>query len=239
MGRAILAELIQGQTSPEVLADLVKGRLRTKRDDLIKALEGRVKPPRCFVLTELLCEIDNLDEAIARFDEQIQEYGRPFEEAIQHLDTIPGVARDTAEIIVAEIGVDVSRFASADHLASWSSVAPGNDESAGKTHPGNKSLRTALNQAAHTAARTKDTYFGRAVLAPGHAPGQEESHYGRSSFHLGDCVSSHRPSGRLSRTRCRLFDKCRPEITAKHLINRLEVLGYAITVQTQPAMAAA
>jgi len=123
-GRAILAELIQGQATPEQMADLAKGRLRTKRDDLTKALEGRVKPHHRFVLTELLCQIDNLDEALARFDEQIQEYCRPFEEAVQHLDTITGVARTTAEIIVAEIGTDMSRFPSADHLSAWGAWHP-------------------------------------------------------------------------------------------------------------------
>src|SRR5512145_3179619 len=99
------------------MAELAKGRMCDKRGELAKALEGRIKAHHRFVLTELLCQIDSLDETIGRFDEQIIEYCRPFEEAVALLDTIPGIARQTAEIIVAEIGTDMSRFPSADHLA--------------------------------------------------------------------------------------------------------------------------
>jgi transposase len=97
---------------------VAKGRLRRERDQLAKVLDGRVKAHHRFVLTGLLCQIDSLDETIARFDTQIQEISTPFEAAIGLLDTIPGVARPTAEMIVAEIGTDMNRFPSADHLAS-------------------------------------------------------------------------------------------------------------------------
>jgi transposase len=101
-----------------------------------------------FLLTELLCQIDNLDETIARFETQTAAYCAPFEEAVGLLDTIPGVARQTAEIMVAEMGTDMSRFPTADHLAAWAGVAPGNHESAGKrrsgkTRQGNKPLGVA------------------------------------------------------------------------------------------------
>lgn len=97
------------------------------------------------MLSELWLQIDGLDETIDRFDEEIREYCRPFEEAVVLLDTIPGVARRTAEVIVSEIGVDMSRFPIADHLASWAGVVPGNNESAGKclsgkTMKGNQAL---------------------------------------------------------------------------------------------------
>ena len=159
-GRAMLAALVAGHTEPEALAELAKGRLRSKRDQLAQALDGRVKPHHRFVLTELLCQIDGLEETIARFDAQIQAIYGPFEEAVGLLDTIPGVARRTAEMVVAEIGTDMARFPSADHLASWAGVAPGNHESAGKrtsgkARKGNRFLRTTLVQAAHAAARTK------------------------------------------------------------------------------------
>lgn len=243
-GRAILAELIQGQATPEQMADLAKGRLRAKRDDLTKALEGRVKPHHRFVLTELLCEIDNLDEALARFDEQIQAYCRPFEEAVQHLDTITGVARTTAEIIVAEIGTDMSRFPSADHLSAWGGVAPGNDESAGKrrsgrTRPGNKALRTALTQAAQAAARTKNTYLAAQYRRIAARRGKKKAIMAVAhsilviAYHLISRKEDYRELGGD------YFDKRRPEATAKNLINRLEALGYTVTAQAQPATAAA
>jgi transposase len=144
------------------LADLAKGRLRSKRDQLASALDGRVKPNHRLVLTELLSQIDSLDETIAHFNAQIQAICGPFDEAVGLLDTIPGVARQTAEIIVAEMGRDMSHFPIADHLAAWAGVAPGNHESAGKrrssqTRKGNRPLGVALNQAAHAAARTKHT----------------------------------------------------------------------------------
>jgi len=135
-GRAILEAIIDGQASPMEMAELARGRMREKREQLAKALEGRVRPHHRFVLTELLCQIDSLDETISRFDEQIKEYCAPFEEVVALLDTTPGIARTAAEIIVSEIGTDMSRFPSADHLASWAGVAPGNNESGGKRYSG-------------------------------------------------------------------------------------------------------
>jgi transposase len=172
-GRAMLAALVAGDTDPHVLAELAQGRLRRKRDQLAQALAGRVKPHHRLVLTELWCHIDSLDEIIARFDAQIQAICGPFEGAVERLDTIPGVARRTAEMLVAEIGTDMPRFPSADHLASWAGVAPGNQESAGKrtsgkTRKGNRFLRTTLVQAVHAAAHQGHLSRG-AIPTPGGA----------------------------------------------------------------------
>lgn len=109
-GKAILQAMIAGQSTPEQMAELAQGRLRKKRDLLSRSLQGYVKPHHRFMLSELLLQIDGLDETITKFDEEIREYCRPFEEAVVLLDTIPGVARTTAEVIVSEIGVDMSRF---------------------------------------------------------------------------------------------------------------------------------
>jgi len=163
-GRAMLQARTQGTTDAETLADLALGRLRQKRDQLVKSLEGRVKAHHQFILAELLCQIDSLDETINRFNEQILQACIPFEEAVALLDTLPGIARQAAQTIVSEIGMDMSRFPDADHLASWAGVAPGNRESAGKrysgkTRKGSRALRTVLIQAAHAATHTKDTYL--------------------------------------------------------------------------------
>jgi transposase len=115
---------------------LAKGRLRDKRQALSAALEGRVKPHHRFVLTELLRQIDSLDETLVRFDEQIEAACRPFAEMVTLIDSIPGVSRLTAQGILAEIGLDMSRFETASHLAAWAGVAPGNNESAGKRRSG-------------------------------------------------------------------------------------------------------
>jgi transposase len=162
-GRAMLDAIVQGKASPEVMASLARGRMRDKHSQLILALEGRVRPHQRFILAELLCQIDSIDATLERFNHQIEEFCRPFETAVELLDTIPGIARQSAEMIVAEIGTDMSRFPSAAHLAAWAGLAPGNYESAGKqlctkTRKGNRVLRTILVQAAHALSRTK-TYL--------------------------------------------------------------------------------
>jgi transposase len=235
-GRAILAALIAGHTDPHTLAELAKGRLRSKREPLAKALEGRVKPHHRFVLTELLCQIDGLDDTIARFDAQIQEICGSFEEAVGLLDTIPGVARHTAEMLIAEIGTDMSRFPSADHLAAWAGVAPGHHESAGKrasgkTRKGNRFLRTTLVQAAHAAARTKSTYLSaqyrrlatrrgkkRAIMAVAHS-------ILVIAYYMIQRQEPYREAG------ADFFDRLQPEDTARRLVKRLEHLGYHVTLQ--------
>jgi len=235
-GRAMLEAIINSTATPEQMAELSKGRLRSKRTELSQALEGRVKPHHRFVLTELLCQIDSLDETIARFDQEIEEYCRPFEEAVVLLDTIPGIARKTAEIIVSEIGTDMSRFPTANHLASWAGVAPGNNESAGKTRSGrttkgNKPLGVALNQAAHAAAHTKNTYLSaqyhrlagrrgkkRAIVAVAHS-------ILVIAYHL---IKRKEPYHELGGD---YFDKRRPDATAKRLVRRLEQLGFQVSLQ--------
>jgi len=240
-GRAMLAAIIEGKTSSLEMAELAKGRLREKREQLGKALEGRVKPHHQFVLSELLCQIDSLDETIARFDAEIEKYCRPFEEAVELLDTIPGVARRIAEVIVSEIGNDMSRFPTAGNLAAWAGVAPGNNESAGKrysgkTRKGDKALNTALIQAAHAAAHTRNTYLSaqyhrlaarrgkkRAIVAVAHS-------ILVIAYHL---IQRKEPYRELGGD---YFDKRRPEATAQRLLKRLERLGYDTSRVNQPTV---
>ncbi len=243
-GRAMLEAIIVGQASPEAMAELAKGRLREKREQLVKALEGRVKPHHRFVLSELLCQIDSLDETIARFDEQIEAYCRPFEEAVQLLDTIPGVSRRAAEVIVSEIGTDMSRFETADHLAAWAGVAPGNNESAGKrrsgkTRSGNKPLGTTLNQVAHAAAHTKNTYLSAQYHRLAGRIGKKKAIVAVEhsilviGYHL---IQRKEPYRELGGD---YFDKRRPEAAAKRLVKRLEKLGYQVSLLQQPVAAVA
>jgi transposase len=235
-GRAMLEALIEGQTSPEQMAELAKGQLRNKRQELVMALEGRVKPHHRFLLTELLCQIDSLEETIARFDQEIADYCRPFEEAVVLLDTIPGVARATAEAIVAEIGTDMNRFPTADHLASWAGVAPGNHESAGKRHSGktrkgNKPLGAALNQAAHAASRTKNTYLSAQYHRLAARRGKKKAIVALMHSIL---VMSYRMIQRkepYQELGGNYFDQRKPEATARRLVNRLERLGFKVSLQ--------
>lgn len=116
-GRAMLKALIAGDKNPEQIAQLAIGQLRKKHEKLEQALNGRVQPHHRFILSQLLSNIESVEEVIKQFDAQIEEYCRPFEQAVELLDTIPGVARKAAEVIVCEIGIDMSRFKSAAHLA--------------------------------------------------------------------------------------------------------------------------
>jgi transposase len=186
-GRRMLEALIGGTTDAKMLADLAKGRLRVKMAELRKALEGRFREHHAFLVSRILSHLDYLDELIDEITERIGEQIAPFVDAVERLTTIPGIDRKTAEVMVAEIGPDMSRFPNERHLASWAGMCPGNNESAGKhksgkTRKGSKWLRTALIEAALCASRTKETYLSaqyrrlfrqrghkKAVVAVGHS----------------------------------------------------------------------
>ncbi|GMA62137.1 IS110 family transposase [Alicyclobacillus fastidiosus] len=185
-GRAILTELIGGKMDESRLKEIVKGRLRNKTAELKRALHGVVRPHQQMMLAVQLRHIDHLDELIEEVSAEIEQRMRPFDEDLRRIQTIPGIGERTAELILAEIGTDMSRFPSAQHLASWAGMCPGNNESAGKrrsgkTRKGDPWLREALIEAARGAARTKNTYLSakyhriaarrgskRAAVAVGH-----------------------------------------------------------------------
>jgi transposase len=164
-GRAILEAMLAGQTDPAVLAELAKGRLRAKIPQLRKALVGRFRADHHGLLVaQMLAHVDFLDAAIADLDRRVEVMIAPFVAVLERVMTIVGVARRTAEVMIAEIGVDMSRFRTGGHLASWAGICPGHRESGGKrrsgrTRRGNVWLRTALTEAAHAAARSKGTYL--------------------------------------------------------------------------------
>jgi transposase len=163
-GRRMLAALAAGTTDAGELADLAKDKLRQKLPALERALAGRMGAHQRFLLQRQLAHIEFLEQAIEQVSTEIEERLRPFEAELERLQTIPGIGRRVAEILVAEIGTDMSRFPTAGHLASWAGMCPGQNESAGKrksgrTRKGSPWLRSALTEAAHGAARSKDTYL--------------------------------------------------------------------------------
>src|SRR5262249_28203823 len=163
-GRDMLVALVSGTSEAATRAQLARGRLREKLPQLEQALTGQFGPPQRFLVAQQLAHIDFLEASLERVSAEIAERLRPFEPALERLQTVPGVGRRTAEVLLAEIGADRRRFPSAGHLASWAGLCPGNDESAGKrrsgrTRKGSPWLRTALVEAAQAAARTKDTYL--------------------------------------------------------------------------------
>jgi transposase len=139
-GRAMIESILAGASDPKALADLAKGRLRQKREELQRALTGQVTAHHRLLLTMHLAHIDFLNEQITAMSAEIAERLRPFEAELARLDTIPGVGRSAAEVILAELGTTMGQFPSAAHAASWAGMCPGNHESAGK-HKGVRSRR--------------------------------------------------------------------------------------------------
>lgn len=163
-GRSMLDALVSGTSDPEVLAELARGKLRAKLPALREALEGRFEAHHALIIGAILSHLDFLDEQIALLSEAIEEQLRPFAASVELARTITGVAQRTAEVLVAEIGTDMSRFPTAGHLASWAGACPGNHRSAGKqrsgrTRKGSKWLAIALTEAALAASRTKGSYL--------------------------------------------------------------------------------
>lgn len=163
-GRMILDALCAGERDPDVLADMAQRKLRRKIDDLRQCVPGRFNEHHAGMVRELVAHVDYLDAAIARLDARVEAMMVPFRPARDLLTTAPGTQQRTAEIVIAEIGTDMSRFPTPAHLCSWAGVCPGNNESAGKHRPppsrhGNPWLTSALVEAAWGAVRTKDSYL--------------------------------------------------------------------------------
>jgi transposase len=163
-GRLMLRQLIDGESNPETIAQLAKKQLRKKMDLLQRSLKGLIGEHQRFMLKNQLNHIEYLEKQIKELDNEIGDRLNSAQNDIERLDSIPGVGIQTAQQIIAEIGLDMTRFQSAAHLASWAGMAPGQNESAGKkktarTRDGNKYLRSALVEAAASAIRVKNSHL--------------------------------------------------------------------------------
>jgi transposase len=235
-GRAMLDALVAGTTDPAVLADLARGKLRKKLPALRQALVGRFRAHHAFLVSQLLAHLDYLDEAIETVSAQIDIAMVPFAEELARLDTIHGVNKRTAEVVIAELGVDMTVFPSAKHAASWSGLCPGNHESAGKhrsgrTRHGNRWLRTALIEAALAAGvgSTKGAFAARyrrirhrghkkAVVAVAHAILVTAYHL------LAHQTTYHDPGADY-------YDRRHAERVRRRAIQTLERQGYRVTLE--------
>jgi hypothetical protein len=156
---------VDGKMTPQQMAELARKRLRLKIPQLIQALTGKVTDHHRFMLKMLLDQIEHIEQQIAELDRRIEQVMGPLElTARKMLDEIPGIDLRAAENILAEIGADMSQFPTADHLASWAGLCPGNNQSGGKRRSGrmpqgNRWLKATLNQCAWAAGRKKDSYF--------------------------------------------------------------------------------
>jgi transposase len=195
-----------------------------------------LRPHHQFLLVELLAQLDYLEEAAERVSSNIQEYTALFQQELEQLDTIPGINRTQAETLLAEAGADMSRFPTANHLASWAGVCPGHDESAGKRRSGkirkgSPWLRTALVEAAHGASRTKNTYLGAQYRRLATRRGKKKALVAIAHsilvivYHV---LSRKEPYHDLGSNYFDERDRVRVE---KRLNNRLECLGYHVTLE--------
>jgi transposase len=162
--RRMLDALIVGERDVEVIAEMALTRMRPKIPELQLALESRFDDHNALMVSMHFAHIDHLSAAIERLDQEVERELTPFVEQLHRLCTMPGIGQRTAEVVIAEIGVDMSRFPTAGHLASWAGLCPGHHESAGKqrsgkARKGDATLRTALCEAAWSAAKTRDTYL--------------------------------------------------------------------------------
>jgi transposase len=234
--RLMLEALIGGERNAEELARLAKGRLKEKHAQLVQALSCRLQPHQSFLIAEHLAQTDYLEGAIERLTGQIEERLRPFEQEIGWLDTIPGVNRRTAEVLWAETGGDMSRFASARHLASWAGMCPGNNESAGKrrsgrTRKGSPWLRHCLVEAAHGAGRAKNKYLSAQYhrLAGRRGKKKAQVAVGHSilviAYHL---LTRKQPYSDLG---ANYFDERDRQAVTKRSVTRLERLGFKVTLE--------
>jgi transposase len=241
-GRAMLAALLDGSTDAAAMAQLAQGKLRAKIPQLEQALVGQVGAHQRFMIAQQLVHIDTLDEIIARVSAEVAERVHPFVEEIVQMDGVTGVGQRTAEALVAEVGVDMTRFPSADHLTAWAGLAPGNNESAGKrrsgkTRKGSPWLRAILIEAAHAAGRTKDTYLGtlyrRLVARKGkkRAAVAVARHILVIVYHI---LRDHEPYHDLGAS---YLDQRDRQAVERRLVRRLEALGYDVSLQPKESAA--
>ncbi|MEW6131273.1 MAG: IS110 family transposase [Acidobacteriota bacterium] len=240
-GKLMLRALADGETDAEQLSHLAKRSLKRKQPQLQRALQGRLTEAQRWVLSELLDQYEQVEAAVKRteqrIDEEVQASPDPFvSEAIELLDGIGGINETVARIVVAEIGVEMSQFPSANHLASWAGMCPGNHESAGKrksgkTGKGSRYLRAALVQAAWAASHQKDSYLAaqyrrmvkrmgkkKALVAVAHSILVIIYHVLKERTEYKDLGSEY-------------FERRNVEKQRKRLIKQLESLGVKVTVE--------
>lgn len=234
-GRAMLKAISEGIDDPDELMHLIKGRLNSKKAALKEAMKGLIGPHQRMMLRSQLRHLDFLEHEIEGINKEVASRMASVEDIIVRFDAIPGVGRQAAEDVLAEMGSDMNRFPTSSHLASWAKVCPGNNESAGKrisgsTGKGNPWLRSALIEAAWMAARTKNTYLSaqfkrisvrrgakRAVLAVAHSILVTMYHMLTSGTHYSDLGGTY-------------FDRRNLDRLVHKSVARLENLGFKVTV---------
>ena len=239
-GRRIIEALIAGQTMPQALASLAHRRIYASADELEAALRGRVIRHHRFLLKLHLDKIDALDTAVAGIDKEVESNIEPFRTAIEMLSTIPGISTLSAEVIVAEIGIDMGRFQTAGHLISWAGLCPKNDESAGKRSSnrmkkGAPWLKTTLIQCAWAASRKKNSYLQAQYLRIRSRRGAKKAIGAVAASMLTAAYHMLKDGTLYQDLGANHFDTRDKGKQALRLINRLQNLGYAVQITSMAA----
>lgn len=238
----MIHHLIKQDMTPQEMADLAKGRLRTKITELEKALEGALRDHHRLILTLAIQMIASYDQAIDTLDSEIDERMKPYAQESERLQTIPGIKKRAVESIVAEAGVDMSRFPSDAHLSSWAGVSPGNNESAGKRHsgrisPGNKWLKATLTEAAWAASKSKGSYLKARYQRLAAKRGKKRAALAIAhtilimAYHIIKEQCTYRELGAT------YFDRLHEEHLVKRLTSRIQALGYKVDLEKLPVAA--
>ena len=235
-GRAVLQALIAGDTDPERLADLTRGRLKAPRADLVDALHGRITDHHRFMIQMHLGQIDGLERAVATIEARIGDALGPFRAAVSLLTTMPGISETTARVLVAEIGTDMSRFPSVGHLISWAGFCPRLDESAGKrrstrTRQSAPWLKPTLVNAAWAATHKKDSYLRAQFVRIKSRRGAKKAILAVASSMLTAAYFMLRDGVEYHDLGAHHFEQRDKQQLAKRLIQRLRDLGVAVEVK--------
>lgn len=234
-GRQMLEALSGGEVDAQALSELARGRLRAKLPQLRQALEGRVEPHHRFLLERILAHIDFLEASLQQVQQEIEQRLAPFEEAIALLESIVGIDLIAAIAIVAEIGIDMSRFPTHKHLASWAGVCPGNKQSGGKrlsgaTTAGNPYLRAILGEVAWAIAHTKDNYLCAQYHRIARWRGKHKAIMAIAHTVLVIIYYVLRDKKPYTNLGADYFDQLDRTRVQLHHVRRLEQLGYEVTL---------
>ena len=238
-GRAMIQRLMEGETDPHKLADLAQRQLRGKIPELEKALEGKLTDHHRFLLKLLWKELAQQEELIAELDAKIEEHTRPFAAEIGRLDAIPGVDQRVAQVLLAEVGADIKPFPSDQHLSSWAGMCPGNEESAGKRRrrritPGNRWLKRTLAQCALAAGNKNGSFLQSRFRRLAAKRGRKRAVIAVAHSQLTAIYAMLKDGTEYHDLGVDYLDQLQRERIKRHLVGRLEGLGYEVNLSTPP-----
>jgi transposase len=238
----MLEAILAGQTDPEVLAEMARGKMKEKKVLLQRALQGKVEEHHRLILSQLLVDIAGYDEQVQEVGGMIAQRLEKDQELLDRLDEIPGVNQRVAQVIAAEVGTNVDRFPTDRHLISWAGICPGNNQSGGKRRrsrikPGNRSLRSALVEAANAAGKKKNSYLSAMYRRLAGRRGKKRALIAVARTILQSSYFMMKRGTNYEDLGADYYDRRDPQGLARRLAKRIEKLGFAVSVQPLPKAA--